>query len=94
MTIVSAFDTRTPGYNESQKRGQAAGLATRREMAKRGTVGIASDYFEWNIPPEERVSLAAFERSLVAKFGPEYLEPVNFHRVDGALVPIKEVVNE
>lgn len=89
--IVSDFDTRTPGYSESQKRGVAAGLATRREIAKRGTPGIATDYVEWHIRYIDRVSVAEFERSLVAKFGPEYLEPVGFHWVDGALVPIKEV---
>jgi len=91
--IVSDFDTRTPGYSESQKRGQQAGLATRREMAKRGDAGIATDYVEWYIPYIDRVSVAEFERSLVAQYGPEYLEPVNYHRVDGALVPIKEVIS-
>lgn len=90
MSIVSAFDVHTPGYSESQKRGVAAGAATRREIAKRGTPGIATNYVEWHIPYIDRVSVAEFEKMLVAKFGPEYLEPVRFHWVDGVLVPIKE----
>ncbi len=76
-------------FAESVKRGHAAGLATRREMAKSGTPGIATNYVEWHIPLLERVTAQQFEQLLVEQFGPEYLEPFDYHWVDGVLVPIK-----
>jgi hypothetical protein len=33
------------------------------------------------------ISVPMFERWLVQKFGPEYLQDIPYHRVDGKLVP-------
>lgn len=47
-----------------------------------------SGWVEWGVPVLYRMTATQFERWLVDKFGPEYLEPVNYRRLeDGTLVP-------
>lgn len=45
---------------------------------------------EWNIPEIERMSVAQFELYLMRKFGPLYLEPVQYAWVNGELQPIPD----
>jgi hypothetical protein len=44
----------------------------------------------WAIDPIDRVNVAEFERQLVAKFGPEYLEPVQYVWTNGELTPVTD----
>lgn len=72
----------------SQQGGQATTEFFRKRMERKsGQVGISNGYVEWHIPELERVSVAEFERLLIEKFGPEYLQPISYRRVDGMLVP-------
>jgi len=48
---------------------------------------------KWNHDPLDLMSVAQFEQWLVAKWGPEYLEPVDYRRAGESLVPIKVVAN-
>lgn len=69
-------------WEEKRKRG-----GEMRRGAKAGR-GISIYMEEWNIPEIERMSAAQFEAHLVGKFGPEYLEPVNYAWQDGEFKPV------
>lgn len=70
------------------KRGRAAAEVSRQRMMEvTGRPGIPIGYVAWHIPGIERVSVAEFEKLLIQKFGPEYLQPIPYRRVDGKLVP-------
>lgn len=72
----------------SQKRGRAAAEMSRQQMASEtGRPGISNGYVEWHIPAIERVSVREFENMLIEKFGPEYLQPVDYRWVEGKLAP-------
>ena len=76
--------------SEARKRGQQAGLATRKTHTEiAGRVGVPNGYVEWHIPLLERVTAQQFEQILVDKFGADYLEPVDYHWVDGVFCPVK-----
>lgn len=49
---------------------------------------------EWNVPEIERMSVAEFERLLVGKFGPEYLEPIPYAWQGGEFLPCIEVTSQ
>lgn len=73
---------------ESPKRGRAAATASLQAMVvETGKTGLRPGFVEWHIPTIERVTAQEFEKLLVKKFGPEYLQPIHYRRVDGVLVP-------
>lgn len=47
-------------------------------------------YEQWCIDPLDKMTIAEFEAHLVGKFGPEYLEPINYAWQDGELRPVVE----
>lgn len=76
----------------SSERGRLRGLETRRQLAAElGKDTIRNGDVLWHISTIDRMSAAQFEQWLANKFGPEYLEPISYHWVDGQLVPVAEV---
>lgn len=76
MNLVNLTPTKA-----ASERGRQAGLETRRAAAADlGKQIVRNGELTWHIPQIERISAAEFEEWLVAKFGPEYLQPVQYQR--------------
>lgn len=76
MNLVNLTPTKA-----ASERGRLAGLEARRAVAADlGKEIVRNGELAWHIPQIERISAAEFEEWLVTKFGPEYLQPVQYQR--------------
>lgn len=72
----------------SSNGGHVGREARRRRRGAKAGRGISLYMEEWNIPEIERMSAAQFEAYLARKFGPEYLEPINYAWQGGEFKPV------